>query len=143
MAQAAIPLMIASAAFSAVGSMAAGQQNKAMLNARAAEERRQGVAERSEIRRASREAMGRQIMAAAESGFAPNTGTARLELEESLINRELDIMTSKRNASARAAGLEQQGKYAAREGVFGAVGALLNGASQVAGYKAGMRGAGA
>jgi hypothetical protein len=142
MAQAAIPLMIASAAFSAVGSMAAGQQNKALLQSQAREEQSQGVAERVQVRSAARATMARQVMAAAESGFVPNVGTARSDLEESLINRELDLMTSKRNASARAAGLNRQAKYAAREGAFGAVSALLGGATQVSTHKAQMKAAG-
>ena len=141
--QAAIPLMIGAAVVSAGGALMQGAQNKAVFNAKAREEQAQGVAERSQHRAAARAAMGRQVMSAAESGFAPGVGTALTELEESLVNRELDLLTSKRNASARAAGLRQQGKFAMRQGAFGAVGALMGGASSVAGHMADMKAAGA
>lgn len=136
--QAAIPLMIAGAVASAGGQFIAGQQNASVLKTKAREEMLQGNAEQSRIRSAAREAMGRQVMAAAESGFAPGHGTALVELEESLINRELDILTSKRNASARAAGLKQQAKFAKREAAFGAVATLLQGAGAAAGHAQGM-----
>ncbi|MFN3991234.1 MAG: hypothetical protein ACK4IS_13360 [Erythrobacter sp.] len=135
--QAALPIMIGMTAISSIvgaaGTMAAGNQNAAVARAKARETQAQGVAERGQIRDAARAAMGRQVMQAAESGFTPGFGSALVELEESLINRELDLMTSRRNADAAAAGLEQQAKFAKREAAFGAVATLTQGASQIFG----------
>lgn len=135
--QAAFPIMLGLSAISTVvgaaGTLAAGNQNAAVARARAREAQAQGVAERGEIRDAARAAMGRQVMAAAESGFTPGFGSALTALEESLINRELDLMTSRRNADAAAAGLEQQAKFAKREAAFGAVATLTRGAAQMFG----------
>ncbi len=131
---AAIPIMMGiTAVVGAAGTMAAGKQNAAVLRARGREAQAQGVAERGQIRDAARAAMGRQVMSAAESGFTPGFGSALVDLEESLINRELDLMTSRRNADAAAAGYEQQAKFAKREAAFGAVSTLAQGASQIFG----------
>jgi hypothetical protein len=78
----------------------------------------------------------------AACGFQPGTGSFAGELEESLIDRELDLLTSRRNASAEAAGLKRAGHYAMTNAAFGAVGALLNGGANVAGHNAGMQAAG-
>lgn len=135
--QAALPIMIGLKAVSSVvgaaGTMAAGNQNAAVLRARGREAQAQGVAERGQIRDAARAAMGRQVMRAAESGFTPGFGSALAELEESMINRELDLMTSRRNADATAAGFNQQAKFAKREAAFGAVATLAKGASDIFG----------
>lgn len=135
--QAAIPIMlgmqVASTVVGAAGTLAAGNQNAAVLRAKGREAQAQGVAERGQIRDAARAAMGRQVMAAAESGFTPGFGSALTALEESLINRELDLMTSRRNADATAAGLEQQAKFAKREAKYGALATLTQGATQIFG----------
>ncbi len=131
--QAAIPLMIASSIVGAAGTIAAGNQNAAVLREQAQERQRQGVAERAQVRDAARASMSRQIIRQSESGFNPGYGSALVELEESLINRELDLMTSKRNASSAAAGLEQQARFAKRQATFGAIGILTQGASNVYG----------
>lgn len=137
-----LALMGVSAVVGAGGALATGKQNAQVLRAKAAEEQAQGVAERSQIRAAARAAMGRQVTAAAESGFAPGAGSALTDLEESLVNRELDLLTSKRTASARAAGLEQQAGFAKREAAFGAAASILNGATQMFGYQSNMGKAG-
>lgn len=132
--QAAIPIIMGvNALVGAAGTVAAGNQNAAVLRARGREAQAQGVAERGQIRDAARAAMGRQVMAAAESGFTPGFGSALTALEESLINRELDLMTSRRNADAAAAGYNSQAKFAKREAAFGAVATLTQGATQIFG----------
>lgn len=135
--QAALPIMIGLQAVSSVvgaaGTMAAGSYNAEVARTRARERQAQGVAERGEIRDAARATMGRQLIRQAESGFNPGMGTALVELQESLINRELDLMTSRRNADSAAAGLETQARMAKREASFGAVGMLAQGASNVFG----------
>lgn len=137
-----LALMGVSAVVGAGGQLAAGKQNAKVLRAKADEEQAQGVAEREQIRAAARAAMGRQVISAAESGFAPGIGSALTDLEESLVNRELDLMTSKRNASSRAAGLEQQAKFAKREAAFGAAATILSGATSMFGYASSMGKAG-
>lgn len=135
--QAALPIMIGMKAVSSVvgaaGTIAAGNQNAAVMRARGREAQAQGVAERGQIRDAARAAMGRQVIAAAGSGFTPGFGSALADLEESLINRELDLMTSRRNADATAAGYEQQANFAKREAAFGAVATLTRGAGEIFG----------
>lgn len=137
-----LALMGVSAVVGAGGALATGNQNAKVLQAKAAEEQAQGVAERAQIRAAARAAMGRQVAAAAESGFAPGVGSALTDLEESLVNRELDLLTSKRNAASRAAGLQQQAKFAKREGQFGAAASILDGATKMFGYASSMGNAG-
>lgn len=142
MAQAAIPLMVAGSLVKTVGGYQAAQQNAAVVKAQAAEERSLGVAEVERIRSSARAAMGRQIMRMAESGFQPGTGSARTAIEESLINRELDIMLSRRTTEGRARGLDMQAKQIKRTAVFQAVEGLIGAAGQIAGYKSDYSAAG-
>lgn len=136
MAQAAIPLMIAGTLVKTVGGLNAASHNAQVLRAQAQEERQIGVAEVEKIRASARAAMGRQIMGIAESGFQPGTGSARTAIEESLINRELDVMLSRRTSEGRAQGLDMQAKQIKRTAVFNAVEGLIGAAGQIAGYKA-------
>ncbi len=142
MAQAAIPLMIAGSLVKTVGGYQAAQHNAGVVKAQAAEERSLGVAEVERIRSSARAAMGRQIMGIAESGFQPGTGSARTAIEESLINRELDIMLSRRTSEGRASGLDMQAKQIKRTAVFQAVEGLIGAAGQIAGYKSDYAAAG-
>jgi len=142
MAQAAIPLMIAGSLVKTVGGYQAARQNAAVVKAQAREERDIGVAEVEKIRASARAAMGRQIMGMAESGFQPGTGSARTAIEESLINRELDVMMSRRTTEGRARGLDMQAKQIKRTAVFQAVEGLIGAAGQIAGYKSDYSAAG-
>lgn len=142
MAQAAIPLMAAGALVKTVGGLQAASHNAQVVRAQAQEERQLGVAEVEKIRASARAAMGRQIMGIAESGFQPGTGSARTAIEESLINRELDIMLSRRTTEGRARGLDMQAKQIKRTAVFNAVEGLIGAAGQIAGYRADYSAAG-
>ena len=142
MAQAAIPLMVAGSLIKTVGGYQAGRHNAAVVNAQAAEERSLGVAEVERIRASARAAMGRQIMGMAESGFQPGTGSDRTAIEESLINRELDIMMSRRTTEGRARGLDMQAKQIKRTATLGLVSGLIGAAGQIAGYKSDYAAAG-
>lgn len=142
MAQAAIPLMIAGSLVKTVGGYQAARQNAAVVKAQAAEERSLGVAEVERIRASARAAMGRQIMGMVESGFQPGTGSARTAIEESLINRELDVMMSRRTTEGRARGLDMQAKQIKRTATLGLVSGLLGAAGQIAGFKADYAAAG-
>lgn len=136
MAQAAIPLMVAGSLIKTVGGYQAARQNAAVVKAQAREERDIGAAEVEKIRASARAAMGRQIMGMAESGFQPGTGSARTAIEESLINRELDVMMSRRTTEGRARGLDMQAKQIKRTATLGLVSGLLGAAGQIAGFKA-------
>ncbi|KTE19698.1 MULTISPECIES: hypothetical protein [Sphingopyxis] len=142
MAQAAIPLMAAGALVKTVGGLQAASHNAQVVRAQAQEERQLGVAEVEKIRASARAAMGRQIMGIAESGFQPGTGSARTAIEESLINRELDIMLSRRTTEGRARGLDMQAKQIKRTAVFNAVEGLIGAAGQIAGYRSDYSAAG-
>ena len=142
MAQAAIPLMVAGSLVKTVGGLQAASHNAQVVRAQAQEERQIGVAEVEKIRASARAAMGRQIMGIAESGFLPGSGSARTAIEESLINRELDIMMSRRTTEGRARGLDMQAKQIKRTAVFNAVEGLIGAAGQIAGYQSSYSGAG-
>lgn len=142
MAQAAIPLMIAGSLVKTVGGYQAAQHNAAVVQRQAQEERQIGVAEVEKIRATARAAMGRQIMGIAESGFQPGTGSARTAIEESLINRELDVMTSRRTTEGRATGLDMQAKQIKRTATLGLVSGLIGAAGQIAGYRSDYAAAG-
>jgi len=136
MAQAAVPLMIAGAVVKGVGGISAARHNASTLRTQAREEEQLGQAQITQIRSQARTAMGRQVASFAESGFAPGTGTALNSLEESLMQREMDVMNTRRNAAGKATGLRSQAKMAMRQGVMGALGTAIDAASAVAGYKA-------
>lgn len=142
MAQAAVPLMVAGAVVKTVGGLSAARANAATLRAQASEEEQLGAAQVTQIRANARAAMGRQVAGFAESGFAPGIGSASDALEESLMQRELDVMTTRRNASGKAAGLRSQAKMTMRKGVFDAIGTGISAASTIAGYKADYSAAG-
>lgn len=142
MAQAAIPLMIAGTLVKTVGGLQAADHNADVLRAQATEERSLGVAEVERIRSTARDAMGRQLLRAAEGGFMPGTGSALTAIEESLINRELDVMTARRTAEGRARGLTAQARQVKRAGIFDAVGTLIGAAGTISGYKADYANAG-
>lgn len=134
---AAVPLIIAGGTLiKTVGGMSAASKNSKLLKAQAREELAMGQDEQARIRQAARRAMGAQVMAQAESGFMPGTGSALDAIEESLINRELDIMTSQRNAEGRASGLRSQAKQVKRQAIFSAIGDAVGAAGAIAGYKA-------
>jgi hypothetical protein len=142
MAQAAIPLMVAGSLVKTVGGYQAAQQNAAVIQAQKIEERSLGVAEVERIRAGARAAMGRQVMSAAESGFQPGTGSALTAIEESLINRDLDVMISRRTTEGRARGLDMQSKQIKRTATLGLISGVIGAAGQIAGYKSDYAAAG-
>lgn len=137
--QAAIPLMIAGSLVKGVAGLSAARQNASTLRAQAREEEQLGATQVTQIRAQARTAMGRQLAGFAESGFMPNVGSAGDALEESLIQRELDVMNTRRNAAGKAAGLRKQAKGVMRQGIFGAIGTGISAASAIAGHTAQMQ----
>lgn len=71
--------------------------------ANAVAELNDGVAREAQIRDAAREAIGRQVTAQGESGFAMGTGSALDALTQSQINATMDALQVRREAASRAA----------------------------------------
>lgn len=100
------------------------------MNAQGAEA--DGAAQRSQIRLAARQQIGRQVVGQADSGFQLGTGSGVDALRESAINRELDILSSHHQATAKAAGFTQQGDLAYAQGHAALVGGIVSGAATLA-----------
>lgn len=136
MAQAALPLMVGGQLIRGIAGYQAGAYNAQLSRNQAREEEMLGAAEASRIRAEARQTMGRQVAGFAESGFQPGTGSALTTLEESLINRETDVLTARRNAAGRAAGLRSQARMQKRQATFALIGAGIDAASTIAGHRA-------
>lgn len=134
--QGAIPLMLAGSFLKTVGGFAAASQNAKVLNAQMQEERLMGMDEQERIREAARAAIGRQFASQAESGFATGTGSALNAIQESFINRELDILTSRRNTAARVAGMQYQKQTIKQQARMNMLTEAIGAAGQIASYKA-------
>jgi len=134
--QVAAPLMIAGSLIQGVGGLAAGRKTAAAEKANARAVLEEGNAQEQEVRRASREAMGQQIGAQAESGFMVGTGTALDSLKESAVNAEMDILNVRRKAAAEAAVHRQRAKQAKLQGWM----SLVEGVTGAAGAAAGAYG---
>lgn len=115
-----------------LGGMAANQSGKYTRkvmegNARAANA--DEAANRERIDYSARVQMGRQLVDQANSGFQVGTGSPVDALRESAINRELDILTSRRRGEAKALGYRQQGNLARAQGKAALVGGIISGAA--------------
>ncbi|QJQ31826.1 hypothetical protein GV829_04655 [Sphingomonas lacunae] len=136
MAQLAVPMMAAGGIVKAVGGVRAGLFNQAVAQTQADEALAIGNAEAMQVRDAARATMVNQLGSMAESGFAIGEGTALTVLEQSLLNREVDVMQARRNAAGKAAGLRAQGRMAMEQGLFGAAAELIGAAGAIGNYRA-------
>jgi hypothetical protein len=150
MAMLAAPLMIASTAFSAIGSIAQGnaanaaaQANANALTQQAEAENRAAGAREEQQRRANRQFLGGQRAALAQAGIGVE-GSAYDIARQSSINAELDALNIRYDGQLAAKGLRDQammqrfeGKQAKTAGFFGAGAAILQGAANYAGMKSG------
>jgi hypothetical protein len=109
----------------------AGRYTRLAMKVNARNARSDGVAERDRIRFDSRQAIGRQLVQQGSSGFQMGTGTALDELRESMIARELDLMTSRRHAELTAQGFKQQGDLAFEQGKSAMIGGYISGAASL------------
>lgn len=153
MAALAAPLMIASSAMSAIGSIAQGnaanaaaQANASALNKQSEAELRAAGAREEQQRRANRQFLGTQRAALAQAGIGVD-GSAYDIARQSAVNAELDALNIRYEGQLRAKGLRDQatitrfeGKQARTAGYLGAGAAILQGASNYAGMKAGLKG---
>lgn len=150
MAMLAAPLMIASTAFSAIGSIAQGNAANAAAQANAnaltqqaeAENRAAGAREEAQ-RRQNRQFLGGQRAALAQAGIGVN-GSAYDVARQSSINAEMDALNIRYEGELAAKGLRDQatmqrfeGKQAKTAGYLGAGAAILQGAANYAGMKSG------
>lgn len=92
----------------------------------------EGTADEERIRYAARQAIGNQLVEQGSSGFHAASGSAADAIRESLVNRELDILTRRRGAQTQAQGFKQQGELAYRQGYAGMVGGMISGAATLA-----------
>lgn len=118
-----------------LGGMAANSSSKytkkvMVQNATAAQGDAAAVRERIDY--AARQQIGRQLVGQADSGFQIGTGSATDALRESAINRELDILTSRRQADAKAQGFRQEGNLARSQGKAALFGGIVSGAATLA-----------
>jgi hypothetical protein len=134
--QAALPLMVAGQLVQGVGNYQAARQSAKADEANATGEERGGADEAARIRDAARLAMGSQIGAQAESGFAVGTGSALSSLRESAINAELDVLNVRRQAASRAAAYRAKASQEKKAATMGLIGSLVGAAGTVAGAKA-------
>jgi hypothetical protein len=123
---------------------AAGQEaakyNRDVLKAQAGDALAMGSAQELQVRNAAREQMGKQVASAAESGFAPGTGSSLTLLEESAINAELDALNLRRAAAAKASALKAQAKMANNTGIMAMRAAMFEASATVASAIAGAPG---
>ncbi len=148
MAALAAPLMIASSAFSAIGSIAQGnaanaaaQANANAMNQQAEAESRAAGAREEQQRRANRQFLGGQRAALAQAGIGVD-GSAYDIARQSSINAEMDALNIRYEGNLRAKGLRDQatmqrfeGRQARSAGFLGAGAAILQGAASYAGMK--------
>lgn len=153
MAAFAAPLMIASAAMQAVGSIAQGnaanaaaQANATALSNQAEAELRASGAREEQQRRQNRQFLGAQRAALAQAGIGVD-GSAYDIARQSAINAELDALDIRYEGQLRSKNLRDQatitrfeGKQAKTAGYLGAGAAILGGVSNYAGVKAGLKG---
>lgn len=136
MMQAALPLLAGGMLIKGIAGYQTGRYNAKVAQNQAIEERALGNAEETQIRAEARRTMGLQIAAQAESGFQTGTGSALTALEDSLVNREIDILTSRRNAIGRSRGQQSQAMLAKRGANMALFEGVLGAAEVVAKHKA-------
>ena len=141
-------LMIASTAMNAIGAIqqgnaarASAEYNAKILEQNAVVERQQASAREEAQRRQSRQVLGQQRAAFAQSGGGMG-GSAADVMEQSGIMAELDALTLRYEGDLRARGMEVSasqerfaGKQAQRQGYFAAAGSILAGAGDYMGYQ--------
>lgn len=108
---------------------AAGNYNKAVADANATQTERDGAMRAERIRLGARSQMGEQIAAQGASGFAIGTGSALDALKESQINAALDVLTTRRDATAKARSYTYQGNLAKAQGDNAMTAALFDAGS--------------
>jgi hypothetical protein len=127
-----LALQVGGSLVQGIGAKKAGNSQAAADNANAFAAENDGAAQAQQIRDAARLAMGQQVGAQAESGFAVGAGGALNSLRESAINSELDVLNIRRKAATQAAAYRQQAKQAKAQGTMGLVGSLFGAANAVA-----------
>jgi hypothetical protein len=110
----------------------AGKYTRRTMQTNAQNAGNAGLEERDRIRSAARSVMGQQLVAQGASGFQMGTGSALDALRESTMNRELDLLVSRRNAGMKAADFKQQGDIAYAKGKAALAGGIISGVETIA-----------
>lgn len=103
----------------------AGSQQRDALYGQAQESDATAAAQELRLRDAAGKVIGQQRAAQASNGFAGDSGSALDALRESQVNSALDVIQLRRDASARARSLREEGNQRRAEGRMGAVATLL------------------
>lgn len=136
MAALAVPLMVASAAITAIGAIRSGNMANEQAKGEAVRMRqaadvgmRDAAAQDEQFRQESRRRIGLQLAASAEAGAGLNPDSLR----ESIYGAEMDSAAIRYGAMTRAQGLNDQanirrmeGRQARTAGYLNAAGSLLN-----------------
>ncbi|MBT0667029.1 hypothetical protein HT136_01435 [Novosphingobium profundi] len=114
-----------------IGGLRAGNAANRQARAQAREVESAAAAQELRVRHQARKAMGEQVAQSFANGMQGGSGSALDALTESQINAELDAMTLRREAAAKASAIRtegrnarSQGQWSLLEGVFGAGSAL-------------------
>ncbi|WEK43647.1 MAG: hypothetical protein P0Y64_02095 [Candidatus Sphingomonas colombiensis] len=109
-------LQIAGNVVQGIAAHDAGKYNRDASYNAAIEEERAGNAEQTRIRAAARQAIGQQVAAQGENGFAQGTGSALDALAESQVNAAFDGLLARQQAAARARARRAEGDVAMAAG---------------------------
>lgn len=109
-----------------------GKYNKKLAYRNAQQRQVAGVAERERIRLAARLADGQLINSQGASGFSVGEGSALDALRASATNREMDLLTSRFNATSDATASRLQGNQAKQQGKAAMIGGIISGAATIA-----------
>lgn len=139
--------IVAGTAIQAIGAIQQGKSAQSAANANAANLEQTAAIERAQAnqreeakRRETRQVLGLQRAAFAQSGGGLG-GSAADVMQQSAVNAELDALTLRYEGDLRARGMEAEasqerfsGKVAKRAGYFNAAGSILSGAAQYGAY---------
>lgn len=109
----------------AAGQNAAGNQQRSALYGQAQEAEATGAAQELQLRQAAEKSIGSQRAAQAGNGFAGDSGSALDALRESQVNMAVDVLQLRRDATARARSMREEGDQRRKEGRRGAVATLI------------------
>lgn len=119
----AAPLIIASAAMQAIGTITAGNEadkvgsaNARALEGQAGSVRAATVQREGMVRSRNRDELSKQRTALLQSGVDPGSGSALVGVTQSTYDAELDALTSRYEGMLQAQGLETQAAMSRYEG---------------------------
>lgn len=109
-----------------------GKFSQRIANRNALMAERDGAAQVTQAREASRKGIGAQLVAQGGSGFEMGTGTALDALMESQVNGMLDAMTIRNTAASKAQSIRYGGQLQNMQAQGQAMGSFFGAASSIA-----------